>query len=208
MTYVFEIVVVAAVFFGLVGLIRVFSHRPGRTAPVGYQRSPGNAEPRVSEGGKLVYNAAVDVAKLLDERLASVGAFATLGAPYRSPTYTTEMMIFATAPFDYLLAGGITTHAPAAAARLGAAIRGALIRGLVDKEGVVIASLELVASIEARFEQYARLFESGNQLAVGAHAAQALGLEKQALTEMALAESFLATVENYRSVLNAIPDTH
>ncbi len=54
-----------------------------------------------------------------------------------------------------------------------------------------------------RFDRYSFAFGSGDVSGLVTLAATALGLRPHPLTEMALHESFLATLENYPDVINA-----
>ena len=160
--------------------------------------SSGGRSATADQFARVLHNAAVKIADSIHRNLASLGALQ--GQP--PINYSSELMIYALAPLDFILTSGLSKHPPATVSRLRAAMHRDLIEVLL-RQPAVRTEEQWRSHITERFDRYSFAFGSGDVSGLVTLAATALGLRPHALTEMALHESFLATLENYPDVINA-----
>ncbi len=155
------------------------------------------------EYGRVLHNAAMDIASSIDRKLTSLDAFKVQPETHYSQTFTVEVMIYAMAPLDFALTTGLTKLSPATASRLRTGMHRALIETLLREDPGGRTEEQWRHHIVDRFERYTFAFGSGDIFALAKLATTALGLPRHAMTQMALHESFLKSVESYRSLIDA-----
>ena len=145
----------------------------------------------------------MDIASSIDRQLTRFNAFEGQPGIHYSRTFTTELMIYSTAPLDFILTSGLTKLPSAKASRLRTGMHRALIEILLQESSGSRTEEQWKRHITDRFDRYAFTFGSGDIFGLAKLATTALGLPKRAMTQMALHESFLTSVESYRGLIDA-----